>query len=119
MFCQKKNQDCRKMKQNECKNNGKISYSFQNEKSPDFVSIGASHSDQNKTRSIFMSDGNSLLLSEQNEIYIYALRDQPTPIRTKRAFLEVGNCYSKLQLAFDKLGKSLLCRVAGHITPSF
>jgi hypothetical protein len=92
---------------------------FRTKKSPDFVSIGASYSDQNKTRSIFMSDGNSLLLSEQNEIYIYALRDQPTPIRTKRAFLEVGNCYSKLQLAFDKLGKSLLCRVAGHITPSF
>jgi len=35
-----------------------------------------------------MPGGNSLLRSEQNEIYIYALREQSTPIRKKRAFPE-------------------------------
>jgi hypothetical protein len=37
-----------------------------------------------------MPGGNSLLRSEQNEIYIYALREQSTPIRKKRAFSEAG-----------------------------
>ena len=61
------------------------------------------YSTQNKTRSIFMLCGSSLLLSERNGL-----------------FQRLENCYSKLGLALRRTGKHSWCNtVGGYISPSF